>query len=71
MKIVIEPKSRPCPGVERALSMTEDVLGREENLFSVGRLIHNKREIDRLEDLGLKMVERDVFNGKADPEVLK
>ncbi len=56
MIVRIESKARPCPGVERAITMAEDVLRREEILFSAGELIHNRREIERLRRMGLRKI---------------
>jgi 4-hydroxy-3-methylbut-2-en-1-yl diphosphate reductase len=56
MEITIDPKARPCPGVERAIALAEDGLRRGEHLFSAGPLIHNRREVERLGGLGLKAV---------------
>lgn len=54
MIVRIEQKARPCPGVERAISMTEEMLRRGEVLYAVGRLIHNEREVARLGEMGLR-----------------
>jgi len=73
MLITIEPKARPCPGVDRAIALAEDLLRRGEVLYTVGQLIHNRREVERLEGLGLKQVnleylsdkgKRKLYNGK-------
>lgn len=56
MKITIESKARPCPGVERAISMAEDALRHGCKVFSVGELIHNAREVARLKKLGLSEI---------------
>ncbi len=53
MNVRIELKARPCPGVERAVSLAEDVLRHGGTLYSIGELIHNRREIDRLKKMGL------------------
>jgi len=42
--------------VERALTLVEDILLREETLYAIGDLIHNRREIERLEGMGLHMI---------------
>ena len=55
--IVVDPKSKPCPGVERAISMAEEVLRKGDILFSIGQLIHNRREVERLQKLGLQNVD--------------
>jgi 4-hydroxy-3-methylbut-2-enyl diphosphate reductase len=56
MIVTIEPHSRPCPGVERAIGKAEDVLGRHRILYSIGELIHNRREIERLKEIGLCII---------------
>jgi 4-hydroxy-3-methylbut-2-enyl diphosphate reductase len=56
MVITIEKKARPCPGVERAISLAEDALRHGETVYSIGALIHNNREIERLSSLGLKQI---------------
>ena len=58
MQIVIDPKSKPCPGVERAISIVEEAAGRGERLFSIGKLIHNSKEVNRLKDIGLEVIEK-------------
>jgi 4-hydroxy-3-methylbut-2-enyl diphosphate reductase len=56
MKVTIESKARPCPGVERAISMAEDALRHGLKVFSIGEMIHNPREINRLKNLGLREI---------------
>lgn len=53
MKVMIESNARPCPGVERAIEKAEELLRRDGNVFLLGQLIHNQREIDRLKEIGL------------------
>ena len=61
MIVRIESKARPCPGVERAITLAEDVLRRGEVLFSAGELIHNRREIERLRRMGLRKISNDTL----------
>ncbi|MFO7891932.1 MAG: 4-hydroxy-3-methylbut-2-enyl diphosphate reductase [bacterium] len=56
MKIIIESKARPCPGVTNAISKTEELLFRNKIVYLMGQLIHNQREIDRLKENGLKII---------------
>jgi len=56
MLITIDPNAMLCPGVKRAILMAEEILLRGNTLYSVGQLIHNRREVERLENLGLKLV---------------
>ncbi|MCK5149079.1 4-hydroxy-3-methylbut-2-enyl diphosphate reductase [bacterium] len=68
MKVTIDPKCKPCPGVDNILHLAEDVLARNEIVYTVGDLIHNKREIDRLVDMGLEKVSAEfICNYKDDP----
>ncbi|MBN2029999.1 4-hydroxy-3-methylbut-2-enyl diphosphate reductase [bacterium] len=61
MIITIESKAKPCPGVRRAIALTEEVLKRGEEVFSIGQLIHNRREVERLQKMGLQIQESDLF----------
>jgi 4-hydroxy-3-methylbut-2-en-1-yl diphosphate reductase len=65
MLITIESKARPCPGVERAIALAEDLLRRGETLYTVGQLIHNSREVERLEGLGLKQINLEYLADKG------
>jgi 4-hydroxy-3-methylbut-2-enyl diphosphate reductase len=58
----IESKARPCPGVQRAIEMVEEALRREETLYLVGQLIHNRREVDRLCEMGLRQIDLAVLD---------
>lgn len=46
-----------CFGVKRAISMTEEALGRERPVFIAGDLVHNRMVTERLEARGLRKVE--------------
>ena len=54
MRILIDPKAGPCPGVKRAIRMVERQLKENDNLVALGPVIHNQKEVDRLTSLGLK-----------------
>ena len=64
MIVRIEQKSRPCPGVEGAITLAEDVLRRGDVLFTAGELIHNRREIDRLCRMGLQEINFELLGDK-------
>jgi (E)-4-hydroxy-3-methyl-but-2-enyl pyrophosphate reductase len=57
MPITIDPKAKSCPGVMRALEVATEKLRRGEAVYALGQLIHNRREMERLEGLGLRMVD--------------
>jgi len=65
MKVTIETKARPCPGVKRAIVLAEEVLRQSDDLFAVGELIHNQREIRRLKEMGLRHITTDAFNDSS------
>lgn len=46
-----------CFGVRRAIEMAEKTLARGERVYSLGPVIHNPQEIERLEALGLKVID--------------
>ncbi len=54
-KILIDPRAGFCGGVKRAIRLVEKSLGEERGIFVRGELIHNQREMQRLEELGLKI----------------
>lgn len=57
MKIVIDNGSGFCFGVRRAIATLEDKLAEQKELYCVGDIVHNEREIERLEKKGLKVIE--------------
>jgi 4-hydroxy-3-methylbut-2-enyl diphosphate reductase len=65
MVITVDPKAKPCPGVERAIALAEDGLRRGELIFASGQLIHNRREVERLEGLGLHPVQADALSDRS------
>ncbi len=65
MKIIIDEKSGCCNGVGRAIDHAEKYLGEHPYLYSLGAIVHNDTEINRLADLGLRTI------GYSDMEHLK
>jgi 4-hydroxy-3-methylbut-2-en-1-yl diphosphate reductase len=61
IKVVIDKKSGVCGGVKRAIKMIEEeiALDSSKDIFVNGELLHNRLEMERLMDCGLK-VEEDV-----------
>ncbi|MEG0788947.1 MAG: 4-hydroxy-3-methylbut-2-enyl diphosphate reductase [Alistipes sp.] len=56
MKIEIDSKSGFCFGVVRAITAAEQALSREGTVYSLGDIVHNRIEVQRLEHLGLRTV---------------
>lgn len=55
-KIQIDPSAGPCFGVQKAISMAEAILQKQNDLACLGDLIHNDEEIKRLKKMGLRIV---------------
>ncbi|MBN1360023.1 MAG: 4-hydroxy-3-methylbut-2-enyl diphosphate reductase [Sedimentisphaerales bacterium] len=60
MRVLIAANCGFCPGVRNAISTAEKTLARaqaRETVYSLGPIIHNKDEVDRLAKAGLHTVE--------------
>jgi len=58
MKVVVAEKCGFCHGVRDAINMAEKVLTREKDVYSLGPIIHNRDEVQRLAKAGLRTVDR-------------
>ena len=56
MKIEIDDKSGFCFGVVKAITKAEESLASGEKVYSLGDIVHNRVEVQRLESLGLETV---------------
>ena len=56
LRIEIDDKSGFCFGVVRAISEAEKALAGGETVYSLGDIVHNRIEVQRLEKLGLSTV---------------
>ncbi|MBR7169237.1 MAG: 4-hydroxy-3-methylbut-2-enyl diphosphate reductase [Alistipes sp.] len=59
MQIEIDDKSGFCFGVVRAISEAEKALDRGGTVYSLGDIVHNRMEVQRLEARGLKTIAHD------------
>ncbi len=59
MKIEIDDKSGCCFGVVRAITEAEKALAEGGTVYSLGDIVHNRIEVQRLEQLGLHTVTHD------------
>ncbi|MDD4657352.1 MAG: 4-hydroxy-3-methylbut-2-enyl diphosphate reductase [Bacteroidales bacterium] len=57
LKVEIDPKSGFCYGVIQAIKQAEDYLKENETLLSLGSIVHNKEEVERLESLGMEVID--------------
>ena len=56
VKVEIDDRSGFCGGVIRAISHAERFLGGRDHLYSLGAIVHNEAELDRLGAEGLRTV---------------
>lgn len=59
MRVEIDERSGCCFGVVRAISEAEKALGEGGTVYSLGDIVHNRVEVQRLEALGLRTVTHD------------
>ena len=62
MEIVIDERAGFCKGVKRVISMAEQILENEGEVISLGEIIHNHEESDRLEKLGMQVIDDESFD---------
>ena len=70
MKIEIDQGSGFCFGVTRAIGKAEEELAKEELLYCLGDIVHNGKECDRLQQLGLVTINHDQMQDIHDAKVL-
>ena len=54
--VEIDPRSGFCGGVIRAISQAERFLGEKDHLYSLGAIVHNEAELERLGAEGLRTI---------------
>ena len=63
VNIEIDPASGFCFGVVKAVEAAETQLKEKEKLYSLGDIVHNDMEVERLKDKGLSTISNDdLFN---------
>jgi 4-hydroxy-3-methylbut-2-enyl diphosphate reductase len=61
MIVEIDKQSGFCFGVQNAVAIAEKALLRGEKVFSLGPIVHNDKEVERLSALGLVSIDHDEF----------
>jgi 4-hydroxy-3-methylbut-2-enyl diphosphate reductase len=56
MKVTIDPGSGFCFGVNRAIQMAEAELDEGNDVYSLGEMVHNQVQMDKLKAKGLKVI---------------
>ncbi len=70
MKVTVDANSGFCWGVVRTIDIAEQELKDSGKLYSLGDIIHNPMEIDRLADHGLTTITHDDLGRIKDAKVL-
>lgn len=70
MIVEIDRQSGFCFGVRNAVEIAEKALSAGEKVFSLGPIVHNDREVERLSSLGLETINHEKFRHLKDCKVL-
>ncbi len=70
MRIEIDDQSGFCFGVVKAITKAEESLRQGEKVFSLGDIVHNRVEVQRLGELGLETVSREALPSLSGRTVL-
>ena len=70
LDVTIDTKSGFCFGVEFAIEMAEDILIEEGELYCLGDIVHNDMEVERLEKMGLVIIDNKDLKNIKDSKVL-
>ena len=70
MIVEIDKQSGFCFGVQNAVEIAEKALLKGEKVFSLGPIVHNDKEVDRLSSLGLAYINHEEFRTLKNCKVL-
>lgn len=70
MKVEIDKRSGFCFGVIKAINEAENELKSKDKLYCLGDIVHNGKEVDRLEKMGLKSISREEYMQLSNCRVL-
>ncbi len=70
MRVEIDRRSGFCFGVINAIKEAENELEREGKLYCLGDIVHNGKEVERLEKMGLKSISKEEYFALSDCKVL-
>jgi 4-hydroxy-3-methylbut-2-enyl diphosphate reductase len=70
VQVTIDSRSGFCFGVINAIEVAERELNETHRLFCLGDIVHNKREVERLEQSGLVIITHEEFNLLHDCKVM-
>ena len=61
MIVNIDPNAGFCFGVRRAIKLAEEELNRTGHLYCLGQVVHNEEEENRLKEIGLEVIDWEIF----------
>jgi len=70
MVIEIDKQSGFCFGVKKAIDKAEQILSEGENLISLGEIVHNHEEVERLSRLGMNTIKNEDVSRFQDKTIL-
>ena len=70
MIVETDKKSGFCFGVHNAVRIAEEALSKGETVYSLGQIVHNDREVERLASLGLVTIGHHEFRELHNCKVL-
>jgi 4-hydroxy-3-methylbut-2-enyl diphosphate reductase len=70
MVVDVDERSGFCFGVQNAVEIAEESLARGEKVFSLGQIVHNDIEVERLFALGLESIDHRQFSKLKNCKVL-
>ncbi|MCF8379152.1 MAG: 4-hydroxy-3-methylbut-2-enyl diphosphate reductase [Bacteroidales bacterium] len=70
MTIDIDPHAGFCFGVNRAIDIADSILDKNEPLFSLGEIVHNQEEVNRLSAKGMTTIDYATFDKLKNKNVL-
>ncbi|MCC9136304.1 4-hydroxy-3-methylbut-2-enyl diphosphate reductase [Pontibacter silvestris] len=70
LHVTIDSNSGFCFGVVYAIQMAEDILKEQGYLYCLGDIVHNDEEVERLQQLGLRIINHEQFRNLRNESVL-
>jgi 4-hydroxy-3-methylbut-2-en-1-yl diphosphate reductase len=70
MKVTVDTQSGFCFGVQFAIEMAEGELKDSGSLYSLGDIVHNAVEVNRLGNMGLQAITKEDFKNLSNTKVL-
>lgn len=58
-KVQVDPNAGFCFGVQKAIEAADHELQNDSSLYSLGKIVHNSEEINRLGEAGLRVISSD------------